>query len=120
MHGLSPLTIATGSQLAAAIVLIPPAIIYWPDKPISMGAWVAVIVMGVVSTGLAYILYFRLIANVGPAKAITVTYLVPAFAVVWGAMLIDELVTADMIVGCLIIFFGTALATGVFKKAEAR
>ena len=76
--------------------------------------------MGIVSTGLAYILYFRLIANIGPTKAITVTYLVPAFAMIWGVLLIDELVTADMIVGCLIIFFGTALATGVLRKADTR
>ena len=120
MHGLKPLTIATGSQLAAAIVMLPASIAYWPDNPISLRAWLAVVIMGIVSTGLAYILYFRLIANIGPTKAITVTYLVPAFAMVWGVLLIDELVTADMIIGCLIIFFGTTLATGVFQKADTR
>ena len=120
MQGLSSLTTATGSQLAAAIVLIPAAIVFWPDNTISLRAWMAVIVMGVASTGLAYILYFRLIANVGPAKAITVTYLVPAFAVAWGALLIDETVTPLMIIGCLIIFFGTALATGAIRKSDDR
>ena len=76
--------------------------------------------MGIASTGFAYILYFRLIANVGPAKAITVAYLIPAFAVIWGALFLDETVTALMIIGCLIIFLGTALVTGVFPTRGKR
>ena len=59
--------------------------------------------------------YFRLIRNVGPAKAITVTYLIPAFAMFWGAIVIDEKVTPIMIIGSVIIFFGTALATGMLS-----
>ena len=78
-------------------------------------AILAAIIMGVASTGIAYILYFRLIRNVGPVKAITVTYLIPAFAMFWGAIVIDEKVTPIMLVGCAIIFFGTALATGMLS-----
>ncbi len=115
LQGVSPLAIATGSQLAAAVVLLPGAIALWPDGPISVRAWAAVITMGVASTGLAYIIYFRLIANVGPASAITVTYLVPGFAVFWGAVVIDEKLTATMVIGCAIILFGTALATGLIS-----
>ncbi len=115
LQGVSPLAIATGSQLAAAVVLFPGAIALWPDGPISVRAWAAVITMGVASTGLAYIIYFRLIANVGPASAITVTFLVPGFAVFWGAVVIDEKLTATMVIGCAIILFGTALATGLMS-----
>ena len=115
LQGVSPLAIATGSQLAAAVVLLPGAIALWPDGPISVRAWAAVITMGVASTGLAYIIYFRLIANVGPASAITVTFLVPGFAVFWGAVVIDEKLTATMVIGCAIILFGTALATGLIS-----
>ncbi len=115
LQGVSPLAIATGSQLAAAVVLLPGAIALWPDGPISVRAWAAVITMGVASTGFAYIIYFRLIANVGPASAITVTYLVPGFAVFWGAVVIDEKLTATMVIGCAIILFGTALATGLIS-----
>ena len=115
LHGMAPLSIATGSQLAAAIVLLPGAIALWPSGPISVQAWAAVITMGIASTGFAYIIYFRLIANVGPASAITVTYLVPGFAVFWGAIVIDEKLTTAMVIGCAIILFGTALATGLMS-----
>ncbi len=116
---MTPLTIATGSQLAAALVLLPGAIALWPDGPVSIQAWAAIITMGIFSTGIAYIIYFRLIANVGPASAITVTYLVPGFAVFWGAIVIDEKLTTSMVIGCAIILFGTALATGLMSLRRA-
>ena len=66
-------------------------------------------------TGFAYLLYFRLIANAGPANAVAVTYLIPIFAVVWGGVFLSEQVTVTLIAGCLVIFVGTALATGVLQ-----
>lgn len=117
---LKSMSVATGSMLFPAILLLPLSIAFWPDTSPSARAWFALIAMGIVSTGFAYILYFRLIANVGPAKAITVAYLIPAFAVIWGALILDETVTALMIVGCLIIFLGTALVTGVFPVRGKR
>jgi drug/metabolite transporter (DMT)-like permease len=119
LQGLRPLTIATGSQLGGALVLLPLAVLLWPADPVSIRAWAAIITMGVVSTGIAYIIYFRLIANIGPASAITVTYLVPGFAMFWGAMVLDEIVTTTMILGCAIIFAGTALATGLLPRNRA-
>jgi len=110
---LNSLSVATGSMLYPALLMTPFAIWYWPESQPSVTAWVAIIAMGIASTGLAYILYFRLIANVGPARAITVAYLIPVFAVFWGALIIGEQVTPLMIVGCLIIFVGTALVTGM-------
>ena len=118
LQGVSSLAVATGCQLAAAIVLLPGAVALWPAGPISMKAWVAVIAMGIFSTGFAYILYFRLIANVGPASAITVTYLVPGFAILWGAMILDEQVTSSMVIGCVIILAGTSLATGMLPTKK--
>lgn len=115
---LGSLTVATGSMIAAALFLLPGAIINWPDHAISRDAWIAVVILGVVSTGFAYILYFRLIANVGPAKAITVTYLLPAFAALWGALVLDEKLTIFMIVGGSVILAGTALATGMIGKRD--
>jgi drug/metabolite transporter (DMT)-like permease len=112
---VNPLVLAVGSQLGAAIVLLPGAVLTWPEAPISGTAWMSVIAMGIVSTGLAYILYFRLIASAGPAKAITVTYLVPVFAMLWGALFINETVSLTMAVGCAVILVGTALATGIIK-----
>jgi drug/metabolite transporter (DMT)-like permease len=69
--------------------------------------------MGVASTALAYLLYFRLIRSVGPAKAITVTFLVPVFAVVWGYFLLGEVITLQMLASCLVILLGTAISTGL-------
>ncbi len=112
---IKPLAVATGSQISAALVLLPIAIITWPEGPISTTAWAAAIVMGVFSTALAYILYFRLIANTGPTNAITVTYLIPFFAMVLGAVVIDEPITMAMVIGCAVILLGTSLATGVLR-----
>ena len=112
---IKPLAIAAGSQVGAALVLLPIAVITWPDTPISLTAWAAAIVMGLFSTALAYILYFRLIANTGPTNAITVTYLIPLFAMLLGALVIDEPITGSMLVGCAVILLGTALATGLLR-----
>lgn len=120
MSGMHPLAIATGSMIAAAIILLPIAVYLWPSAMPSLRSWIAVIIMGIASTGVAYILYFRLIRNVGPAKAITVTYLIPAFAMLWGYIFIDEKVTPIMIIGCSIIFLGTALATGMLSFGRVR
>ena len=108
-------TVTTGSQIAAALVLLPLAILSWPEGPVSLRAWAATIAMGVFSTALAYILYFRLIANTGPTRAITVTYLIPLFAMVLGAVVIDEPVTVSMVIGCAVILLGTSLAAGVLR-----
>ena len=111
--GISPLAMSTGSMIAATVIVLPGAVLAWPDEPVSVLAWTSVITMGVASTALAYILYFRLIANVGPTRAIAVTYLVPVFAMLFGAMFIAEQVTVIMIIACAVIFLGTALATGM-------
>lgn len=117
---LKSMSVATGSMLFPALLLLPLTVLFWPDAWPSARAWFALITMGIASTGFAYILYFRLIANVGPAKAITVAYLIPAFAVIWGTLILDETVTVLMIVGCLVIFVGTALVTGVFPSRGKR
>lgn len=115
MQGINTLVVATGSLLGATIVLLPAAIYYWPVESVSWQAWGAISIMGIASTGIAYVLYFRLIVNVGPAKAITVTYLVPAFAVVLGTVFLNEKLTINMVIGCAIILTGTALATGMLR-----
>jgi drug/metabolite transporter (DMT)-like permease len=112
---LKPLAVATGSQIGAAVVLLPLAILTWPEGPVSLTAWAAAVTMGLFSTALAYILYFRLIANTGPTRAITVTYLIPLFAMLLGALVIDEPITVSMVIGCAIILLGTSLAAGVLR-----
>jgi drug/metabolite transporter (DMT)-like permease len=113
MGGLPSLVSATGSQLGASIALLPLTVYFWPAQTPSLRAWGAVLVLGVVCTGLAYILYFRLIERAGPARALAVTFAIPAFAVFYGALLLDERITAWMVVCALVIIVGTMLSTGL-------
>ena len=116
LTGVPPMAVAAGSQLGAALVLIVPTIALWPSTAPGAAAWTNLALLAVVCTGVAYILYFRLIAHVGPANAITVTFLIPAFAVVWGAIFLGETLTLQMIVGCAVILLGTSLATGFLPR----
>lgn len=115
LSGVPALAVAGGSQLAAALFLAVPAWIWWPAAPLAGTTWAVAAVLAFACTGVAYLIYFRLIANIGPANAVAVTFLIPAFAILWGWMFLDETVTSRMVAGCAIIVAGTALATGLVK-----
>jgi drug/metabolite transporter (DMT)-like permease len=112
---LPPLVTATGSQLGATVVLALPALWLRPDHWPSASAWGALLVVGVLCTGVAYILYFKLIDQAGPARALTVTFLVPVFAIAYGVMFLDESVSAWMLLCGAVILLGTALSSGLVK-----
>jgi len=120
LNGVPPMAVAAGSQLSAALVLLVPAVVWWPHTMPSHGAWIAASLLAVACTGMAYLLYFRLIAHVGPANAIAVTFLIPVFAVLWGWFFLDERITAAMVAGCAVILVGTGLTTGVLKWPSSR
>ncbi|WP_018152241.1 DMT family transporter [Leeia oryzae] len=113
LPGVNPLSLAMGSQLTATIILLPVALLIWPTHPVSMTAWQGAGVLGIACTAIAYIIFFRLLNNVGPAKAIAVTFLIPVFGVVWGGLFLSEAPTLNMLLGCSIILCGTALSTGL-------
>lgn len=115
LTGVAPLAVATGSQLSAALLLAVPAMLFWPAAMPSSTAWLAAALLALACTGVAYVLYFRLIASIGPANAIAVTFLIPVFAVLWGWMFLGEAITGAMVAGCLVILAGTGLTTGVLK-----
>lgn len=115
-----PLAVAAGSQVAAATLLAIPAALAWPAAAPSASAWLTMALLAILGTGFAYVLYFRLIVNAGPANAVAVTYLIPIFAIVWGGVFLGEQVTGTMVAGCLVIFVGTALATGVLRPRPLR
>ncbi|MFT5484068.1 MAG: drug/metabolite transporter (DMT)-like permease [Halieaceae bacterium] len=106
---LDGFTAVTGSMFGAALLFMPVAIWFWPEQAVSAKSWVAVAILGGVCTGLAYLLYFRLIARLGPIRAISVTFMVPMFALVWGRLFLGETFTVSMIAGGAIILCGTAL-----------
>jgi drug/metabolite transporter (DMT)-like permease len=116
LTGVPPMAVAAGSQAAAALVIALPALAMWPATPPGARACWAAAALGVLCTALAYVLFFRLIANLGPARAIAVTYLVPLFGVAWGVVFLGEGVTPSMLGAGLVILFGTALATGLLSK----
>ncbi len=112
LRGVAPLAVAAGSQLSAALVLLLPMVWWWPASPPSATSWLAVAALAVACTGVAYLLYFRLIARIGPANAIAVTFMIPVFAVAWGWLFLAERVSPAMALGCAVILAGTALAVG--------
>ena len=120
LAGVPSLAVAAGSQLAAALALAVPAWLWWPPLPPAAAAWTAMALLAFVCTGLAYVLYFRLIASAGPANAVSVTYLVPIFALLWGGLFLGERLTGPLLLACAVIFIGTALATGVLRPAVWR
>lgn len=112
LAGVRPFVAAFGSQFFSALVLLPLALILRPRHPVASTTWACVAALGIVCTGFAYILYFRLIERAGAAYAASVTFVIPIFGVLWGALFLGEQVTPTTIVGGLIIIFGTALTSG--------
>ena len=118
-----PLVVAAGSQTAAALALAVPAVAAWPATGPSGIAWASALALALACTGLAYVLYFRLIARAGATSAISVTLVIPAFALAWGALFLGERPTPAMWAGCAVILLGTALSAGLIgarPAAEAR
>ena len=107
--------IATGSQIGAAIGLAVPTVLLWPAKMPSATAWLALLAVGVLCTGIAYVLYFRLIEKMGAAGSLTVTFLIPVFAVGYGVVFLGETVTTWMLLCGFIILCGTALSLDLLK-----
>ena len=115
MSGRSSLVIATGSQIGAALGLALPTALLWPARTPALSAWLAVLAVGVLCTGIAYVLYFRLIDRVGAAASLTVTFLIPVFAVIYGLLFLGETVTGWMLLCAVVILCGTALSVGVLN-----
>ena len=120
LSGMPPLMTATGSQMGSMLVLAVPALWLRPAHMPGMQAWLALVVLGVLCTGVAYILYFRLIEQAGPSRAVAVTFAIPVFAILYGALFLGEPVTLDMLMWGSVVLIGTALSTGVLKLPALR
>ncbi|PWW46235.1 EamA-like transporter family protein [Melaminivora alkalimesophila] len=115
LRGVPPLACTTGSQIGAALALALPTVWAWPEGSPSLRAWAAIAAIALLCTGIAYLLYFRLIERAGPSRALAVTFLAPVFAVCYGALFLGEAVTVWML-GCgLVIVCGTMLSTGLLE-----
>jgi drug/metabolite transporter (DMT)-like permease len=112
IRSFSPLDVSIGQLSVGALLTLPAALVQWPAETPSAKVVGAVLVLGVLGTGVAYLLYFALIVRAGASRAILVTYLVPAFALVYGWLILGEAVTPSALAGLALILGGTALATG--------
>jgi drug/metabolite transporter (DMT)-like permease len=113
--GVAPLVTAAGTQIGAAIVMAAPAVWLWPAQRPDVPLWLAVFALGIGCTGVAYVLYFRLIARTGALRAASVTFLIPVFGTLWGALFLGEPVTAQVVFGGAIVLAGTMLALGLLR-----
>ena len=116
LAGVQPLANAAGSQLGAAVWLIPALPFTVPTQRPSPTVIASVIGLAALSTALAYILFFRLLQNIGSTRVLTVTYLIPVFAIAWGALLLDETITASMLGGGALVLLSVAIANGLFQQ----
>jgi drug/metabolite transporter (DMT)-like permease len=105
----SPQAIAGAAQLSAAAVLAPLLVVAPPHGPINIAVAANVLALGVIASGIAFLLYYRLIADIGPTRAMSVTFLIPVFGMLWGALFIDERLTVGTLAGAALVLAGTAL-----------
>lgn len=116
LKGVPSMAMAAGTQLAAAAALVLPAALTWPARSPGPADWLIAAALAVLASGLAYILYFRLINRIGPTGASSVTFLVPVFAALWGGLFLAERVTLAMGIGAAVILAGTALVLGLLPR----
>jgi drug/metabolite transporter (DMT)-like permease len=109
--GASPRGMAAGNQLAAALVLLPLLPFLPPLAPLTLVVIANMLALALLASGVAFLLYFRLIADVGATRALSVTYLIPLFGVLWGWIFLGETLPAAALAGGALILAGTVLVT---------
>jgi drug/metabolite transporter (DMT)-like permease len=114
---VKPMAVAGGSQLFGGLAVMPILAISPPAAAsITMPVALLVVVFAVLCSALAYLVYYRLIADIGPTKALTVTFLIPVFAMAWGQVFLHEQITLSMVAGAAIILVGTFLVAAPRRK----
>jgi drug/metabolite transporter (DMT)-like permease len=117
---IDPFANAEGSMWAATLWIGPAVPFFAHSTPFSATLLVSVLALGILCSGIAYLLYFRLIADIGPAPALTVTFLVPIFGILWGHLFLGEAIGWDTLLGALIVIAGTVLVTGFSIRSFRR
>ena len=112
--------LATGAMLGAALSLLPLALLEAPSTHPDADAILSLLALAVFGTAFAQLVMYRLIDLVGARKMSLVTYLMPAFALVYGALLLDEAVTVPVLAGLAMILGGVALGSGTIGASRRR
>jgi len=107
--GLPAGAVAAATLSCSALLILPLAIATWPSAPVPALSWLCAVLLGVVCTGFAFVIYYRLIGRIGGPSASTVTYLIPLFGVLWAWLALGEPLTASMAVAGALILGGVAL-----------
>ena len=98
----------------AAVLLVLPFVFFFPIREApDLTITTSVILLGAICTGLAYLLYFNLISELGAPSALSVTFLVPVFGILWGSLFLDEAIGINTIIGSILVITGTMLVTGL-------
>ena len=119
-RSVEPFANAHGTMWTSALMVLPALALFPPAGAPTTGVVGAVLALGVVCSGIAYLLYFRLIEEVGPTSALTVTFLSPVFGILWGALFLGERIGWYTIAGSAIVLLGTALVTGFLPRPRVR
>ena len=110
LAGLPATAVAAATLSCAALMTAPFAIAHWPQHAVSAKSWGAVATLGVLCTGIAFVMFYRLIARIGASRAATTTYLVPLFGVGWAWLLLDEPLTMTMVIAGVLILGSVVLS----------
>jgi drug/metabolite transporter (DMT)-like permease len=116
LRHVSPLVTALGALAAASILMLPGGVAQWPSDAPSGRVLASLLVLGVLGTGFAYVLYYGLLAGPGASYSILVTYLVPAIALAYGVVLLGEPLTVAAVAGLALVLLGVALGTGTLRR----
>jgi drug/metabolite transporter (DMT)-like permease len=116
LTALPAAAVAAANLLCGSILLGPVAAYTWPAHPIASASWGSAVLLGVLCTGCAFVLYYRLIGRIGAARASTVTYLIPLFAVIWAWLILGEPLTLTMGLAGALILAGVAISQQRAKK----
>ncbi len=108
---VSPIVMTAGTQLGAALLLAPLLPVMPIPGPITMVAVSAAVALSICASAVGYVLYFQLLRNVGPVRAIYVTFLIPVFGVFWGVVFLDEQISARAVAGGVLILIAVWLET---------
>lgn len=122
LRHLSPIVAAAGMTSAAALVLLPLAAAWerpWTASP-DAATWTALLSLGLISTAVAYILYFRILASAGATNLLLVTFLIPIAALLLGTLILGEQITLTALGGMLLIFAGLAVIDGRLLRRQSR
>lgn len=114
---LTPITITSGSIMISGLLCILPGLWFWPEQSPGWSAWSSALLLAVLCTAVAFLLFYKLLALEGAMVSTTVTFLVPIFAIGWGVALLNETLSIRLVIGMTITFLGTALTVNLIPKA---